>query len=100
MENSFVAMDLAWSRMVEIAQTGMPGPETTNQAMIARTLTGRAAIETVERAMEAAGGVSFYRSFGLERAFRDVQGARFHPLQELPQQTYAGRVALGLDVDG
>lgn len=100
MENSFAAMDLAWSRLVEIAQTATPGPETTNQAMIARTLTGRAAIETVERAMEAAGGAAFYRSFGLERSFRDVQGARFHPLQELPQQLLAGRVALGLDING
>jgi acyl-CoA dehydrogenase len=50
--------------------------------------------------MEAAGGAAFYRSLGLERAFRDVQGARFHPLQENPQARYAGRLALGLDIDG
>jgi acyl-CoA dehydrogenase len=32
--------------------------------------------------------------------FRDVQGARYHPLQAKPQILYAGRMALGLDVDG
>ena len=78
----------------------MPGPETTNRAVIARTLAGQAAIRTVERAMEAAGGVSFYRGVGLERAFRDVQGARFHPLQKKAQLRYTGRLALGLDIDG
>jgi acyl-CoA dehydrogenase len=68
--------------------------------MIGRTLAGQAAIRTVERAMEVAGGASFYRSLGLERAFRDVQAARFHPLQEKQQLRYAGRLALGLDIDG
>ena len=41
--------------------------------------------------MEVAGGASFYRSLGLERAFRDIQGARFHPLQEKPQQRFSPR---------
>ena len=50
--------------------------------------------------MEVAGGASFYRTMGLERAFRDIQAARFHPMQEKPQQLYAGRLALGLDIDG
>jgi len=31
--------------------------------------------------------------------FRDVQGARYHALQEKRQQCFAGRVALGLDID-
>jgi acyl-CoA dehydrogenase len=50
--------------------------------------------------MEVAGGAGFYRDLGLERLFRDVQGARYHPLREAPQQRLAGRVALGLDIDG
>jgi alkylation response protein AidB-like acyl-CoA dehydrogenase len=100
MENAFAACELAWERMVRIAETATPGPETTHHAMTCRTLVGRFAIETVEKAMEAAGGAAFYRDLGLERAFRDVQGARFHPLQEKPQLRYAGRLALGLDIDG
>jgi acyl-CoA dehydrogenase len=68
--------------------------------MIGRTLVGQHAIRTVELALQVAGGGAFYRHFGLERAFRDVQAARFHPLQEKSQLRYTGRVALGLDIDG
>lgn len=100
LENAFALAEMAHERMVAIAETSKPSPETTGRALIARTLTGRAAIETVERAMEVVGGASFYRALGLERAFRDVQGARFHPLQELPQLEFSGRLALGMDIDG
>ncbi|MBI1187229.1 MAG: acyl-CoA dehydrogenase [Alphaproteobacteria bacterium] len=100
MENAFAQAMLAHEAQVRIAETAEPGPETTGRAMTTRTLAGRAAILTVERAMEVAGGGAFYRALGLERAFRDVQGARFHPLQEKPQLRYSGRLALGLDIDG
>jgi len=100
MENRLLAARLAHRRMVEIAGNGTPGPETTSEAMACRTLAGQAAIDAVAKAMEVAGGAAFYRKTGLERAFRDVQAARFHPLQEKPQLDLAGRVALGWDIDG
>ena len=46
--------------------------------------------------MELAGGGAFYRANGIERCFRDMQAARFHPLQSGPQAQYAGAIALGL----
>jgi len=49
--------------------------------------------------MEAAGGAAFYRAAGLERRFRDIQGARYHPLQGGPQAAYAGSLALGLPME-
>jgi alkylation response protein AidB-like acyl-CoA dehydrogenase len=67
--------------------------------MAGRTLVARHAISAVELAMETAGGQSFFRDRGLERRFRDIQGARFHPLQTGPQAEYAGRMALGEPVD-
>jgi len=100
MENAFAAATMALEQMVQNAETAAPGPETTNRTVIGRTLAGQAAIRTVERAMEVAGGASFYRRVGLERALRDVQGARFHPLQEKAQLRYTGRLALGLDING
>ncbi len=100
MENAFTSAVLAHDHMIALAASELPGPETTSKAMIGRTLVAREAIRTVELAMEVAGGGSFYRSAGLERAFRDVQAARFHPLQENPQLRYTARVALGLDIDG
>ncbi|MDY0872147.1 acyl-CoA dehydrogenase family protein [Dongia rigui] len=88
----------AQAEMVRIAETAAPGAATTNEIMMGRTLVARHAIAAVELAMEAAGGAGFYRDAGLERLFRDIQGARFHPMQQGPQATYAGRMALGLDV--
>lgn len=100
MENAWTSVTLAHEHMLALAETEKPGPEATSRQMIARTLVARHAIETVERALAAAGGGAYYRSSGLERAFRDVQAARFHPLQEKPQLRYTGRLALGLDIDG
>jgi alkylation response protein AidB-like acyl-CoA dehydrogenase len=100
MENAHAAAEIAWADMIQIADMTKPGPETTSRQMIRRTLVAQNAIATVERAMELAGGAAFYRGMGLERAFRDVQAARYHPLQEKPQLRYTGRVALGLDIDG
>jgi alkylation response protein AidB-like acyl-CoA dehydrogenase len=100
MENELAAADMALESMVATAASARPGPETTKRVTTARTLCGRAAIRTVDKAMEITGGGSFYRTLGLERLFRDVQGARYHPLQEKFQLRYAGRLALGLDIDG
>lgn len=100
MENAYATADMALASMIAIAESEKPGAATSSRSMIGRTIAGKNAILTVERAMELVGGASFYRDFGLERAFRDVQAARFHPLQEKPQLRYTGRVALGLDIDG
>jgi acyl-CoA dehydrogenase len=62
-----------------------------------KTTLARAAVRTVELAMEATSGAAFFRSTGLERCFRDVQAARYHPWQERKQYRFSGRVALGLD---
>lgn len=99
MENELAGGRLALRDMIAAAAANDPGPATTNRIMIGRTLVARAVLKTVELAMEAAGGGSFYRSVGLERLFRDAQAARFHPLREAAQYEFAGRVALGLDID-
>ncbi|MGH2451291.1 MAG: acyl-CoA dehydrogenase family protein [Candidatus Limnocylindria bacterium] len=65
-----------------------------------KTLIQRGAIRTVELAFEIVGGRGFFRSAGIERLFRDVQGARYHPLQEAKQYLFGGRIALGLDPVG
>jgi acyl-CoA dehydrogenase len=100
MEDELAIARLARADMVSAAATCEPGRDTTDRIMIGRTLVGRAAIRTVEKAMEVVGGASIYRDLGLERRFRDIQGARFHPLQEKAQQRYAGRNALRLPIDG
>ena len=45
------------------------------------------------------GGAAFYRTQPIEQCFRDVQGARFHPLAPEETLVHAGTVALGLPAD-
>ena len=100
MDTELAAARLAWRSMVEAANRGRVGPDITNEVMIGRTLVGHSVLRTVETAMEAAGGAAFFRSAGLERLFRDAQGARYHALRGAAQRRFAGRLALGVDIDG
>jgi len=99
METELRGAQLAHASMMAAARSNKPGPETTNEVMIGRNLVARHAIAAVELAMETAGGAGFYRAAGLERRFRDIQGARYHPMQAGPQATFAGSLALGLPTD-
>jgi alkylation response protein AidB-like acyl-CoA dehydrogenase len=99
METELTAARLAHESMLAAVRRNAPSADTINQVMIGRQLVARHAIAAVEYAMELAGGAGFYRSAGLERRFRDVQAARYHPLQSGPQAEYAGAMALGLPVD-
>jgi alkylation response protein AidB-like acyl-CoA dehydrogenase len=99
MQNDLASARMAHRDMVEAADTGEPGPDTTNRVWTGRTLVGRAVMRVVERAMEVVGAGSFYRTSELERLFRDIQGARYHRPQEPSQLRFSGRLALGLDVD-
>lgn len=96
MDTELRAAQLAHRWMLDAVARNAPSAETVNEVMIGRTLVARHAIAAVDLAMELAGGASFYRATGLERRFRDIQGARFHPLQAGPQARYAGAMALGL----
>jgi alkylation response protein AidB-like acyl-CoA dehydrogenase len=99
METALRAAQMAHAYMLDVVDRNTPSAVTVNDIMIGRQLVGTNAIRTVELAMEAAGGAGFYRAQGLERRFRDIQGARYHPLQSGPQSQYAGAMALGLPVD-
>jgi len=99
MDNELMVARLANAEAIAIAEDWEPGPETTSAAMQCRQLTGHHAIAAVEKALELSGGSAFYRKNAIERMFRDVQAARFHPLQAKPQLDLAGRVALGWPID-
>ena len=99
METALRAAQLARESMLEAVRRNAPSAQTINDVMIGRQLVGQNAIHAVELAMEAAGGAGFYRAQKLEKHFRDIQGARYHPLQSGPQAEYAGAMALGLPID-
>jgi alkylation response protein AidB-like acyl-CoA dehydrogenase len=97
MENQVESARVAHASWVRFCKDAQPGPATTSKAMIHKTLTTRGVLGTVDAAMEVAGGAAFFRANGLERLFRDAQGARYHPLQEGLQKALAARAALGIE---
>ena len=100
MENLLITAQLAHASMVQAVVSEKPGPATTAATFSRRTIFVNAATGTVQKALEVAGGPGFYRAAGIERAFRDIQASRYHPLPEKPQTRLTGRVLLGLDIDG
>lgn len=68
--------------MIATTMTSQPSFETTTQVMTGRTLVAKAVLNVADLAMEIARGSAFYRKLGLEKLFRDLQGARYHPLRE------------------
>ena len=99
MDTELCGARLALQHMLDVAGRNAPSAESVNEGQMGRRLVATHAIKTVELAMEAAGGQAFYRTAGLERCFRDIQGARYHPMQQGQQAEYAGAMALGLPVD-
>jgi indole-3-acetate monooxygenase len=99
MDTELAGARLAREFMLAAVRLDAPSAETVNQVMMGRQLVERHTIAAVELAMQLAGGAGFFRSTGLERRFRDIQAARYHPLQAGPQAQYAGSMALGLPID-
>ena len=99
MHTALRGAQIAHQAMIDVANRNAPSAESVNDVMMGRNLVADHAIHAVELAMGAAGGAGFYRSQGLERRFRDIQGARYHPMQAGQQAEYAGRMALGLPVE-
>lgn len=98
LENELMAAQLALQQMISTAVVSQPSFETTNQIMTGRTLVSKAVLNVADLAMEVVGGSAFYRKLGLEKLFRDLQGARYHPLREDAQRKLSGQLALEWDV--
>ncbi|TNC71626.1 acyl-CoA dehydrogenase family protein [Rubellimicrobium roseum] len=99
LDTELMAARLAVGGMLAVVAENAPSADTVNRIMMGRTLAARHALAVGELALEAAGGAGFHRKAGLERRFRDLQGARFHPMQPGPQAEYTGRMALGMPVE-
>ena len=99
MDTELCGARLALQHMLDVVARNAPSAQSVNDVMMGRKLVADHAIKAVELAMEAAGGAAFYRASGLERCFRDIQGARYHPMQQGQQAAYTGAMALELPID-
>jgi alkylation response protein AidB-like acyl-CoA dehydrogenase len=73
-----------------------PDPELSSRVLVRKTIAANAILESVDRAVSLVGGKSLFKREPIERALRDVQGVRFHPLPERQQWQFTGRVKLGM----
>jgi alkylation response protein AidB-like acyl-CoA dehydrogenase len=99
MVNELTAARIAWDSMVANVHEFdfVPDVDSANRALVRKTICAQAAVRTVEKAMEAAGGRGFFVGTGLERLLRDVRAGDYHPLQARKQVRFTGRLALGLE---
>lgn len=96
MNNELTAAEVQWEDMVRITNDYDFQPVDKNgQSILTRkTNVTNAVLQVVNKAMEIVGGGGYFRSFGLERLFRDIQAARYHPLQEKDQLLFSGEFIL------
>jgi len=96
MNNQLVAAEVQLNDMLRIAENyDFEAINQNGQDILTRkTNVANATIAAVNKAMEIVGGAGFYRGFGLERLFRDVQAARYHPLPECEQVKFSGEYLL------
>lgn len=96
MHNELVTAELNLRDMVRIANDFDFRPEDRNgqDILVRKTNAANACIGVAAKAMELVGGQGYYRSFGLERLFRDLQAARYHPLPEKEQHQFTGEYIL------
>ena len=99
MENALATTRMAYRALIDNANNYdfTPDIERANRALVSKTILAKSAVETVNKAMEAVGGASYFTRVGLEQLLRDVQAAQHHPLPEKRQQQITGRLALGLN---
>ncbi|MCB0570821.1 MAG: acyl-CoA/acyl-ACP dehydrogenase [Phaeodactylibacter sp.] len=92
LHNSLLSAQTQWKAMHARANNidFMPDENITVDMLSLKTNVSEAAKHTVSEAMEAIGGQSFYRKNVLERLFRDVQAAGFHPLPKWDQYAFTG----------
>ena len=76
-----------------------PSVDTLVAVLAAKREIALGGLEVCDLAMEASGGTAFYRTSVIERSYRDIRAAKFHPLDPDATLVHAGRHSLGLSVD-
>ncbi len=92
----------AWALDGALAVAGddpTPSMDTLAAVMAAKREIAVAGVEVCDAAMELVGGAAYFKGSPIERAYRDIRAAKFHPFT--PEQTlrHAGQLALGLPGD-
>ena len=99
MQSELTAAKLVLEDMIRLVDNYRFAPDITitSDILTRKAIAARSVKATVESASEIVGGTGFFRGHPMERIVRDVRAFHFHPLPERIQQTFSGRIELGLD---
>jgi acyl-CoA dehydrogenase len=99
MLNELTIAKLALADMVRTVDNLAFAPDMsiTDGILARKAIAARAVKATVELASELVGGSGFFRDHPMERIVRDIRAFHFHPLPERIQQSFSGRLALGME---
>jgi alkylation response protein AidB-like acyl-CoA dehydrogenase len=92
----------AWALDGALAVVGddpVPSMDTVAAVMAAKREIAVAGVEVCDLAMEVAGGSAYVRGAPIERAYRDIRAAAFHPFGPEATLLHAGRLTLGQPCD-
>lgn len=96
MNNELTAAQVQWKDMIRICNDldFEAVNQNAHEIISRKTNVTKACIGTVTKAMEIVGGQGFYQELGMERLFRDVQAANYHPLSEKEQHLFSSKFIL------
>jgi alkylation response protein AidB-like acyl-CoA dehydrogenase len=83
----------------EIGDDPAPSLEAFHTANTAKREIALAGVEVCDLAMDVGGGPAFFRGSVIERCYRDIRAAKFHPLNPERTLVHGGRLALGLPAE-
>jgi alkylation response protein AidB-like acyl-CoA dehydrogenase len=83
----------------EVGDDPAPSVQRVAAVMAAKREVALAGVEVCDLAMEVVGGAGYFKGATIERCYRDIRAAKFHPLTPEVTLLHAGRLALGLPVD-
>jgi alkylation response protein AidB-like acyl-CoA dehydrogenase len=92
----------SWALDGSLAQVGndpQPSMELVAAVMAAKREIALAGTEICDLAMEVGGGAAFFKGSPIERAYRDMRAAKFHPFTPEATLIHGGRLALGVPCD-
>lgn len=85
--------------LAEVGDDPTPSEDLYTSVMIAKREVALAGVEVCDQAMELVGGPAYLRGSIIERAYRDIRAAKFHPHTPEATLRLAGRRAFGLGID-
>jgi len=98
MENALLIAQMALREMLAVSKNYEFAAENApaNQTLMCKTIGANAIRLVLDKAVEASGGGAYFRANPLERLWRDAQAIQFHPMPEMKQLQFTGRLAMGL----